>query len=104
MDAKGFASFFVEDGWFRFANAEAMRGLKAIEEGVAGFFVSINGLHHEFVGVWETGDAKIIHANVTYTRKDGGRITIPAVTIYRMRGDLAQSGQVFVDLSPLFKS
>ncbi len=102
MDAEGFANFFTEDGRFKFGNAEPAVGRPAIREAVETFFGTIAGLRHDIVEVWEVGDATIIEANVTYTRRDGRLVTVPAVTIYRRTGGLARTGQVYIDLSPLF--
>ena len=43
-----------------------------------------------------------MEAEVTYTRKDGGTVTVPVVTIYREGdGDIADY-RIFIDLAPLF--
>lgn len=39
---------------------------------------------------------------MTYTRKDGGTVTVPVVTIYRPAGGLIDNYRVFIDLAPLF--
>ena len=46
--------------------------------------------------------ATIVESNVTYTRKDGSRVTVPVVTIYREDGDVIADYRVFIDLAPLF--
>ena len=102
MDAKGFAEVFLPEGTLRFGNADVLTGPAAIEQAIAGFFGTIAGLRHENVGTWEVGDTTILEAKVTYTRKDGRHVTVPAVTIYRRQGDKARSCRIHVDLAPLY--
>ena len=39
---------------------------------------------------------------MTYTRKDGGTVTVPVVTIYREGDERIVDYRVFIDLAPLF--
>ncbi|HVF38565.1 MAG TPA: nuclear transport factor 2 family protein, partial [Gemmatimonadaceae bacterium] len=84
MDAVKFASVFTDDAWLRFGNAEPVIGRHTIETAIAGFFSMINGLSHETTGTWYNDDALILEANVTYDKKDGSRVSVPAVTIMRL--------------------
>jgi hypothetical protein len=38
---------------------------------------------------------------VTYLRRDGAEIRLPATTTFRLQGDLIRDCRVFVDLAPL---
>lgn len=102
MDAKAFASLFIAEGQMTFGNAPPLMGRNAIEEGVAGFFKSIQGLRHEFVATWEEPGIAIHEFRATYRRHDGKTITIPAVTIFRLQGDRATDARVFYDPTPIF--
>ncbi|HVF38634.1 MAG TPA: hypothetical protein VM939_01960, partial [Gemmatimonadaceae bacterium] len=60
-------------------------------------------------GTWYNDDALILEANVTYDKKDGSRVSVPAVTIMRLSRSSDDSAeprvhrcQMFVDLTPLF--
>ena len=44
MDAKAFASHLADDCVLRFGNADEVVGRGAIEEVIAGFFTTINGI------------------------------------------------------------
>ena len=106
-DAAGFAAAFTEDAWMRFGNAAPVIGRDAIEAAIAQFFSAIAALQHETVGAWYDDGALIVEANVTYTRHDGGIVTVPAVTIFRLTDAagppfLAHRCQMYVDLAPLF--
>lgn len=106
-DAAGFAAAFTEDARMRFGNAEPVVGRGAIEAAIAYFFSAITALRHETVGAWYDDGALIVEAIVTYTRHDGGIVSVPAVTIFRLTDAagppfLAHRCQMYVDLAPLF--
>jgi len=103
MDADGFASFFADDCRLCFGNSEPMIGRAAIRDGIAGFFASIDGLRHDVSNVWEQTGTFIVETQVTYNRKDGGIVTVPAISILDMTGQGRISDyRIYVDLAPLF--
>jgi len=102
MDAKAFASHLTEDCMLRFANADEVVGRDAIEEAIAGFFSTINGLSHHIVEKWDVDDTTVVQLEVTYTRMDDRRVTLPAVTIYRRAGDLIDEYRIYIDLAPIY--
>ena len=102
MDAKAFASIFAEDGTMTFGNMPALPGRAAVEKGTADFFKTIKGLRHEFVKTWEGGDTAVLEFRATYDRHDGKTVTIPAVTIFRLRGNRVKDGRVFYDPTPIY--
>ena len=59
-------------------------------------------MRHELVETFEKGDATVVEADVTYTRKDGREVTVPVVTIYRAAGELIDDYRIFIDLAPVF--
>jgi hypothetical protein len=102
MDAKAYVSHFAADGELTFANAETVVGRDAIEEAIAGFFASIGGISHELSGVWEVDDVIFCQVLVTYVRKDGSSLTLPAASLGRMSSNLISEFRIYVDLGPLF--
>ncbi|UGS36382.1 nuclear transport factor 2 family protein [Capillimicrobium parvum] len=102
MDPDRFAAHLADDAVMRFGNAEPVRGRAAIRDAWAGFCETVDGVEHEVVEQWQPAGATIVESNVTYTRKDGGRVTVPVVTIYREVGGLIADYRVFIDLAPLF--
>ncbi|MGI8510245.1 MAG: nuclear transport factor 2 family protein [Gemmatimonadaceae bacterium] len=107
-DAAGFAAAFTSDAWLQFANAPRIVGRDAIEAAIAQFFASFRDLRHESKGTWLQGDTLILEAVVTYTRHDGQRVSVPAVTILRLasgaasNSPLADQCRIYVDLTPLY--
>lgn len=102
MDAKAFASYLAEDCMLRFANADEVVGRDAIEEAIGGFFSTIKGLSHHIVEQWDVDDTTVVQLEVTYTRMDDRRVTLPAVTIYRRAGDLIDEYRIYIDLAPIY--
>jgi ketosteroid isomerase-like protein len=102
MQPDRFARHLSPDATMRFGNAPAVRGRDAIRDAWASFCETLDGVHHDVVEQWEAGDATIVEASVTYTRKDQSVVTVPVVTIYRAGGDLIDDYRIFIDLAPLF--
>ncbi|HUK56301.1 MAG TPA: nuclear transport factor 2 family protein [Nitrospiria bacterium] len=101
-DADGFVSHLTENAWFRYANADPVVGRPAIRAAVEGFFASIESLHHEITGQWQQGDDLLLRFDVRYTRQDSRSVTVPAMTVFQMEGELARRVQIYVDVSPVF--
>ncbi len=102
MDAKAFASHLAEDCLLRFGNADEVVGRGAIEEAIAGFFTTINGISHQLVNVWDVDDTTIIQLEATYTRKDDRKVTIPAVAVWRRGDELIDDYRIYVDQAPVY--
>ncbi|GAB3413919.1 nuclear transport factor 2 family protein [Flindersiella endophytica] len=103
MKADAFVEFFAEDGRFVFGNNEPLLGHPAIAAGLEGFFATIQGLQHEPVHEWIVRSDTIVESRVTYTRLDGGTVTVPAVSIWQLGDDgLITDYRIFVDLAPLY--
>jgi ketosteroid isomerase-like protein len=101
MDPDRFAAHLADDVVMRFGNAEPVRGRAAVRDTWAAFCETIDGVEHDLVEQWSTDTATIVESNVTYTRKDGSRVTVPVATIYREDGDRIADYRVFIDLAPL---
>lgn len=103
MDTERFLGFLTDDASFKFGNADAAVGKEAIRKAVSGFFGLINGLSHNIINIWEIGDAIICQGEVTYTKKDGNKITLPFVNIFKMKDSLIKDYLVYIDIGPLFQ-
>ena len=105
-DAAGFAAVFTDDAWLRFGNGEPIVGRATIEAAIAQFFTAMVDLRHEFTAISHQGDTIFLEAVVTYTRHDGGVVSVPAMTVFHMQDAdgrrLAHRCQIYVDLAPLF--
>lgn len=103
MDPDAFARYLAEDVTLRFGNAPPIQGRDACRQTWADFCGLIDGVHHDVVDQWQVPDATVAHTDVTYTRKDGAKVTVPVVTIYRTGSDdLITDYRVFLDLAPVF--
>lgn len=105
-DAAGFAAVFAEDGTLRFGNQQPIVGRRNIEEAITQFFGAMLALQHEFTVISCDGNRWLLEAMVTYTRHDGGNVTVPAMTVFEIAETdtriVAQSCRIYVDLAPLF--
>ncbi len=108
-DAAGFAAAFVPDGWVQFGNWPRTQGREAITEAIANFFSGFQSLSHRSVGQWLDRRTLVLEAEVTYLRHDGGTVTVPATTIFRLAPDVGDNGnpqasecRIYVDLTPLY--
>jgi ketosteroid isomerase-like protein len=103
MDAEGFGALFAPTGVFAFANWPEQTGPGAIAAVVAGFFGTIRALRHEVQEVWRMGETDICRLRVTYTRQDGGTLSLPCANIWR-RGEDGRFDdyRIYIDLAPLF--
>jgi uncharacterized protein (TIGR02246 family) len=104
MDPLAQLAFFTPDCTFVFGNHAPVRGHDAIGAHVQAFFSTIAGLEHELFEVWSVDDHVIVRMTVTYTRKDGKRMTFPAAVIWKIRDELISEFRIYVDNSPLFAS
>ncbi len=102
MDADKFVSFVTDDAQFRFGNAPAAKGKPAIREAVAGFFTTIKGISHKNINFWVLPDYVIYEGEVTYTRHDSSKLTIPFVNVFGMAGDLIKDYFIYIDVTPLY--
>ena len=73
-----------------------------IEEAIAGFFTTINGISHQLVDQWDVDSTTIIQLEATYTRKDDRKVTIPAVAVWRRGAELIDDYRIYVDQAPVY--
>jgi len=102
MEPERFTAHLADDVTMRFGNAEPIQGRNAVHDTWAGFCEGIDGVSHSLVEQWQSGSGTVVEAEVTYTRKDGGTVTVPVVTIYRERDGEIADYRIFIDLAPLF--
>ncbi len=108
-DAAGFAAAFAPDGWVQFGNWPRTTGREAITAAIAHFFDGFRSLAHKSVGCWLDAGTLVLEAEVTYVRHDGGTVTVPAATIFRLSAEPSEEGtpqakecRIYVDLTPLY--
>jgi hypothetical protein len=108
-DAAGFAAAFANDGWVQFGNWPRTSGREAITAAIAHFFDGFQSLAHRSVGTWLDRGTLVLEAEVTYVRHDGGTVSVPACTIFRLAARPSEDGlpqvkecRIYVDLTPLY--
>lgn len=102
MEPERFASHLANDVTMRFGNADPIRGRDAVRTAWANFCANLSGVHHDVVEQWTIDATTIVEAEVTYTRGDDSKVTVPVVTIYRQRGGEINDYRIYIDLAPLF--
>ena len=104
MDTESFLRFIREDATFRFGSSPAVTGHADIRAAVEGFFSSFAALRHELQKLIADGDSVACEGEVTYTRHDGSKITLPFVNVFEIDGGLISQYRVYIDIGPLFQT
>ncbi len=94
--------YFTKEAQFRFDNTALVADHDKIRQAMAQFFSTIQTMHHEFVGMYEQDNVVIAEAEVTFICLDNKVVQIPAVTIFRMQGDLVQDFRLYMDAAPIY--
>lgn len=102
FDPDRFVAHLTPDAVFRFGNGNPVVGRDGVRAAVAGFFGTIDGLHHHILNTWEIGETVIAQVDIEYIRKDGKHVTVPNADILIFDGDLVRDWQIYIDLAPVF--
>jgi limonene-1,2-epoxide hydrolase len=103
MDTESFLSCIREDAIFRFGSSPPVQGHAAIRAGVDGFFASIAALQHVVQRQVAEDNAVVCEGEVTYTRHDGSKITLPFVNVFEVAGGLISLYRIYIDIGPLYQ-
>jgi ketosteroid isomerase-like protein len=101
-DEQQMASFLTENCTFVYANSEPVVGRANIAEVSKNFMALIADIKHQLLAVWAVDDVIVSRLEVTYTRKDGSTLIVPAVTIWRIRNKQIDEYRIYIDVAPLF--
>lgn len=102
QDVPRFLSFLTAGARFKFGNLPAAVGHADIGAAVTGFFGSIAALRHELLQCWVAGAHVIVQGVVHYTRLDGGKVSLPFVTVFGMSSDRIDDYLIYIDPTPLY--
>lgn len=97
-----YLTYFTPDAQFTFGNNPTVKGASAIGEYCRQFYTAISGLSHELLNVWHDGDAIIVPATVTYTRKNQTTVQLPCVSVLRLSDGKIWDYRVYMDANPIF--
>jgi ketosteroid isomerase-like protein len=102
-DAEKFGAFLAEDCEFQFGNQTKVNGKTAIVEGLKQFWKTYDGEEHVLQNILGNDRCFALEALNIYQRKDGKKVTCPAVAITeRNDAGLVTSFRVFIDIAPLY--
>jgi hypothetical protein len=103
LDAPAFAAAFVERGSMTFGNQPPAQGRDAIRRGLEAFFVLLDGMTHEVLGLWPFDDGFAMEARVHYRVKGVAEpVAVSGATLLRTEGDRLVDVRVYYDLAPVF--
>ena len=105
LDAKDVDAFVAQltpGAMVRFGNGEPVAGRVAIRDAFGEFFDAIGTVSHAFTSQLRIDDTLVIEEIVTFTRRDGATVVLPAATICELTQGKADRMQTYIDLSPVF--
>jgi hypothetical protein len=105
LDAKDVDAFVAQltpGATLRFGNGETIAGRVAIRDAYSEFCNAIGTMSHAFTAQLRVDDTLIIEEMVTFTRRDGTAVVIPAATVCELTEGKADRMQTYIDVSPLF--
>jgi len=96
-------ALYAVDAKFALGNNGVATGRGMIAAGNKAFFTLVQGIRHELLREWAVGNVTIAETDVTYTRRDGKEVKVPAVSIWEVdEAGLITDYRVFVDQGPVF--
>lgn len=95
-------SWLTEDVSQQMAGAPPLHGRAAVQAQYTQFVQTVDHMEHRFIGIWDVEPlVTVAEAQVTYFRKDGSQLTLPATTILRRRGDKVADIRIYINPMPL---
>jgi limonene-1,2-epoxide hydrolase len=102
MDTESFLGFIAEDCTFRFGSSPPVTGREGIGASVNDFFSMFAALEHKLLRIVADGNAVVCEGDVTYTRHDESKITLPFVNVFEVENKLISLYRIYIDIGPLF--
>ncbi len=100
-DAQAFSSYLTDDAVFRYGAQEPVKGREAVRDYVGGFFGTIAALEHQVIETWDGEGSLVCRGEVTYTKLDGARVSVPFTNVFKLDGNLIREYLVYIDPTPL---
>lgn len=100
-DAQAFSSYLTDDAVFRYGSQDSVKGREAVRDYVGGFFGTIAASEHRVIETWDGDGSLVCRGEVTYTKLDGARVSVPFTNVFKLEGDLIREYLVYVDPTPL---
>ena len=103
-DVDAFVAKLTPGAEVRFGNGAPVEGRVAVRDAFGEFFQSIGSVSHAFTSQLRVDDTLIIEQMVTFGRRDGSAVMLPAVTIFELTEGKADRMQTYIDVSPVYPS
>ncbi len=100
-DVAEFCSYLAEDCTFIYANHPPVEGRPAIEDFVAGFVGSLEGLGHRIDEVYTTPRRVVFRGEVTYHPTRERDLQVPYANVLEIENGAIDTYQIYVDSSEL---
>lgn len=102
LDPTRAMSWLTDDVVQRMGSAPPTKGVSEARAGYERMLSAMISMNHDFVEIWDVAPGvTVAEALVTYNRKDGVSITLPATTILRRRGEKVCDIRIYIDPTPL---
>jgi hypothetical protein len=105
LDAKDVDAFVAQltpGATVRFGNGDPVSGRVAIRDAYSEFLNAIGTVSHGFTSQLRVDDTLIIEEIVSFTRRDGTSVVVPAATVCELTEGKAERMQTYIDVSSLF--
>ena len=101
-DTAAFVGYLTDDAVFRFGSAPPVKGRDAIAAAVDGFFGTIAASSHEILKTIGDDSTLGCEGEVTYTRLDGEKVTLPFTNVFEYDGREIAQYKIYIDVGPLY--
>lgn len=101
LDPEQVVKHYPEHGSFRFANQAPAVGKDAIRQLLVQFYGAVQDMKHRNTGLWLGDNTAVFEAEVTFVRRDGARVVVPASSIIRREGELVTDFRMVMDAAPV---
>ena len=101
-DVDAFVGQLTPGAELRYGNGDSIAGRVAIRDAYNEFFGAIGSVSHAFTSQLRVDDTLIIEQMVTFTRRDGSVVVLPAASVFELTEGKADRVQTYIDVSPVF--
>jgi ketosteroid isomerase-like protein len=103
-DIEQMVRYMTGDVVAAFGNFPELNGKDAFHMMFRDLSKSVSGVRHEIHNLWQVeqdADVVVARMTVTYTRHDGGTISLPCCNVFRMHANLVSHYSVYMDTTPI---
>ena len=102
LDLDAFMALLTDDVQLRVGSTPWVAGKPAARRVIGGLFAAVRGIEHRLLrGPFLDGDRLSYFAEVTFTRRDGARVTLPYANALVLSGERLSEYDIHMDPTPL---